>query len=74
MKLLTKQHEGKKVRYVYDPAKTTLQRILQSGVLPAQKRSVGHHLRQLNKPPRKIFGEVMQVDALFSAIESIQQS
>jgi hypothetical protein len=37
MKLLSKQREGKKVRCVYDPAKTPLQRLLQSGVLPAQK-------------------------------------
>ncbi|HEY6405847.1 MAG TPA: hypothetical protein VIY29_00110 [Ktedonobacteraceae bacterium] len=36
MKLLSKQREGKKVRYVYDPAKTPLQRLLLSGVLPAQ--------------------------------------
>ena len=38
MKLLSKQREGKKVRSVYDPAKTPSQRLLQSGVLPAQKR------------------------------------
>ena len=38
MKLLAKQREGKKVRYVYDPAKTPLQRLLLSGVLPAQKQ------------------------------------
>ncbi len=37
MKLLTKQRDGKKVRYVYDPAKTPLQRLFLSGVLPAQK-------------------------------------
>ncbi len=36
MKLLSKQREGKKVRYVYDPAKTPLQRLLLSGVLPAE--------------------------------------
>src|SRR5438876_4885053 len=36
MKLLSKQREGKKVRYVYDSAKTPLQRLLQSGVLPAE--------------------------------------
>ncbi len=36
MKLLSKQRDGKKVRYVYDPAKTPLQRLLQSGVLPAE--------------------------------------
>ena len=38
MKLLSKQREGKKVRYVYDPAKTPLQRLLLSGVLPARKQ------------------------------------
>jgi len=38
MKLLSKQREGKKVGYVYDLAKTPLQRLLLSGVLPAQKR------------------------------------
>src|SRR5438045_2924998 len=36
MKLQSKQREGKKVRYVYDPAKTPLQRLLLSGVLPAE--------------------------------------
>src|SRR5256884_8993640 len=36
MKLISKQREGKKVRYVYDSAKTPLQRLLQSGVLPAE--------------------------------------
>src|SRR5207302_3421039 len=38
MKLLAKQRDGKKVRYVYDLAKTPLQRLLLSGVLPAQKQ------------------------------------
>ena len=38
MKLLSKQRDGKKVRYVYDPAKTPLQRLLRSGVLPEQKQ------------------------------------
>jgi hypothetical protein len=38
MKLLSKQRDGKKVRYVYDPAKTPLQRLLQSGVLSVQKQ------------------------------------
>ncbi len=36
MKLLAKQRDGKKVRYVYDSAKTPLQRLLLSGVLPAE--------------------------------------
>jgi hypothetical protein len=38
MKLLSKPREGKKVRCVYDAAKTPLQRLLQSGVLPAEKQ------------------------------------
>jgi hypothetical protein len=38
MKLLAKQRDGKKVRYVYDLAKTPLQRSLLLGVLPAQKQ------------------------------------
>jgi len=36
MKLLAKEREGKKVRYVYDSAKTPLQRLFLSGVLPAE--------------------------------------
>jgi hypothetical protein len=38
MKLLSKERDGKKVRYVYDSAKTPLQRLLRSGVLPVQKQ------------------------------------
>ncbi len=38
MKLLSKERDGKKVHCVYDPAKTTLQRLLLSGVLHAQKQ------------------------------------
>jgi hypothetical protein len=36
MKLLAKQRGGKKVRYVYDPAKTPLQRLLLSGALTVE--------------------------------------
>ncbi len=36
MKLLSRQREGEKVRPIYDPAKTPLQRVLLAGVLPAQ--------------------------------------
>src|SRR2546429_2695753 len=36
MQLLSKQRQGKKVRYVYDSAKTPLQRLLLSGVLSAE--------------------------------------
>ncbi len=38
MKLLAKQRDGKKVRCVYDAAKTPLQRLLLSGILPPQKQ------------------------------------
>ena len=38
MKLLSKEHDGKKVRYEYDPAKTPLQRLFLSSILPAQKQ------------------------------------
>jgi hypothetical protein len=38
MKLLSKESDGKKVRYVYDPAKTPLQRLLLSGILPAERQ------------------------------------
>ena len=38
MKLQSKQRDGKKVHCVYDSAKTPLQRLLLSGVLPAQKQ------------------------------------
>ncbi len=48
MKLLSKQREGKTVRYVYDPAKTPLQRLLLSGALPAQKQ-------QETFPPRRVY-------------------
>jgi hypothetical protein len=35
--LLSKERYGKKIRCVYDPAKTPLHRLLLSGILPAQK-------------------------------------
>ena len=38
MKLLSKERDGKKFRCVYDPAKTPLQRLLLSGILPALKQ------------------------------------
>jgi hypothetical protein len=42
MKLQSKLQEGKKVRCVYDPAKTPLQRLLPSGVLPGQQATGTH--------------------------------
>ena len=52
MKLLSKQREGKKVRYVYDPAKTPLQRLLLSGILPAQKQQELSEVAQALDPVR----------------------
>jgi hypothetical protein len=60
MKLLSKQREGKKVRLVYDLAKTPLQRLLLSGILTAQKQQelieVAHAL-----DPIRLFQQVEQL-------------
>src|SRR5438445_6139641 len=63
MKLLSKQREGKKVRCVYDPAKTPLQRLLESGVLPAQKQQELTEVAQALDPIR-----------LFHQLEQLQQA
>ena len=60
MKLLAKQRDGKKVRYVYDPAKTPLQRLLLSGVLPAQKQQELLEVAQALDPIR-LFEQVKQL-------------
>jgi hypothetical protein len=52
MKLLSKQREGKKVRYVYDPAKTPLQRLLLSSVLPAEMQQELTEVAQALDPVR----------------------
>jgi hypothetical protein len=63
MKLQAKQRDGKKVRYVYDPAKTPLQRLLLSGVLATQKQQelleVAHALDPMH---------------LFEQVERLQQA
>ena len=63
MKLLAKQREGKKVRYVYDLAKTPLQRLLLSGVLSAQKQQELLEVAQALDPIR-----------LFQQLEQLQQA
>src|SRR5260370_28669761 len=63
MKLQSKQREGKKVRYVYDPAKTPLQRLLLSGVLPAQKQQELLEVAHALDPIR-----------LFEQLEQLQQA
>jgi len=52
MKLLAKQRDGKKVRYVYDPAKTPLQRLFLSNVLPVQKQQELTEVAQALDPIR----------------------
>jgi hypothetical protein len=52
MKLLSKECDGKKVRCIYDPAKTPLQRLLLSGVLPAQKQQELTEIAQALDPVR----------------------
>jgi hypothetical protein len=52
MKLLSKQREGKKVRCVYDPAKTPLQRLLLSGILPAEMQQELTEVAQALDPVR----------------------
>jgi len=63
MKLQSKLRAGKKVRCVYDTAKTPLQRLLLSGVLPVQKQQelieVAHALDPLR---------------LFQQLEQLQQA
>ncbi len=63
MKLQSKQREGKKVRYVYDPAKTPLQRLLLSGILPAQKQQELLEVAHALDPIR-----------LFEQLEPLQQA
>src|SRR3989440_1371334 len=63
MKLLSKQRDGKKVRYVYDPAKTPLQRLFLSGVLPEQKQQELTEVAQALDPIR-----------LFQQLEQLQQA
>ena len=65
MKLLAKQRDGKKVRYVYDPAKTPLQRLLLSGVLPIQKRQEPTEKAQALDPVRLLHQLVQLQQAVF---------
>jgi hypothetical protein len=63
MKLQSKQREGKKVRCVYDSAKTPLQRLFLSGVLPAWKQQELTEVAQALDPMR-----------LFQQVEQLQQA
>src|SRR5690348_14682143 len=64
MKLLSKQREGKQVRYVYDPAKTPLQRLFLSGVLPANKQQELTEVAQALDPIRLL----LQLEQLQQAV------
>lgn len=63
MKLQSKQRDGKKVRCIYDPAKTPLQRLLLSGVLAAQKQQELTEVAQALDPI-----------LLFQQVEQLQQA
>src|SRR5437763_4269002 len=63
MKLLSKERDGKKVRCVYDPAKTPLQRLLLSDILPAQKQQELLEVAHALDPIR-----------LFEQLEQLQQA
>ncbi len=63
MKLLSKQRDGKKVRRVYDAAKTSLKRLLLSGILPAQAQQELFEVAQALDPL-----------SLFQQVEQLQQA
>jgi len=63
MKVLSKERDGKKVRYVYDPAKTPLQRLLLSGILSTEKQHELNAVAQSLDPLR-----------LFHQLEELQKA
>src|SRR5229473_7503757 len=63
MKLQAKQRDGKKVRYVYDPAKIPLQRLLLLGVLSTQKQ------QELSE-----VAQALDTIRLFQQLEQLQQA
>jgi hypothetical protein len=81
MKLLSKERDGKKVRYVYDPAKTPLQRLLLSSILPPQKQQeltevtqALDHIRlfqQLEQLQQAVFRCTVSCSPVISSIPSI---
>jgi hypothetical protein len=62
MKLLSKERDGKKIRCVYDPAKTPLQRLLLSEILPTQKQ------QELTE-----VAEILDPIGLFHQLKQLQQ-
>jgi len=73
MKLVTKQVEGRKIRRVYDAAKTPLQRVLLSGALsPVQQQE----LRTIGKAfdPLRLFQQVEQLQQATFRCEAVRSS
>jgi len=60
MKLVSKQIEGRKIRRTYDTAKTPLQRVISSGVVPSTQQQ---ELRAIGKAfdPLRLFQQVEQL-------------
>jgi hypothetical protein len=69
MKLLSKERDGKKMRYVYDPAKTPLQRLLLSGILPVQKQQELTEVAQAIDPGRLLHQLELVQQAVFRCAE-----
>src|SRR2546429_6522099 len=73
MKLVSKQVEGRKIRRIYDAAKTPLQRVLLSGALsPAQQQE----LRAIGKAfdPLRLFQQVEQLQQATLRCEAARSS
>ena len=73
MKLVSKQVEGRKIRRIYDAAKTPLQRVLLSGALsPAQQQE----LRTIGKAfdPLRLFQQVEQLQQATFRCEAVRSS
>ncbi len=64
MKLQSKYHDGERMRRVYDPAKTPLQRLVLSGILSAEKQ---HELNEIFQAldPLGLFEQVEQLQQAF---------
>ena len=75
MKLHSKSYDGQRMRRVYDPAKTPLQRLLLSGILPEERQ---HELREVVRAldPLSLFEQVKQLQQAFlhHAISSFSSS
>ena len=68
MKLLSRERDGKKIRCVYDPAKTPLQRLLLSGVLPLQKQQELTEVAQALDPVRLLHQLKQLQQAVFRCV------